>query len=209
VLYVSFNSTGSYNVTLTASNPSGSVPLARNNYINVSTNSSAKPAVDFVAVKTMLALNETAQFVDMSANTPTKWDWTITPRTFAYTGGTDSTKQFPQVKFTASGTYTVKLVATNANGNGTLTRTNYIVIASNGNQQKIANSMVVYPNPTRGIVHISGVKPNLAVALIAADGRMINKVMDGNKLDITDLPDGIYLAKFPQNGMSCRLIKLN
>ena len=209
VLYVSFNSTGSYNVTLTASNPSGSVPLARNNYINVSTNSSAKPAVDFVAVKTMLALNETAQFVDMSANTPTKWDWTITPRTFAYTGGTDSTKQFPQVKFTASGTYTVKLVATNANGNGTLTRTNYIVIANNGNQQKIVNSMVVYPNPTRGIVHISGVKPNLAVALIAADGRMINKVMDGNKLDITDLPDGIYLAKFPQNGMSCRLIKLN
>ncbi|MEY4003249.1 MAG: hypothetical protein RIT07_1291, partial [Bacteroidota bacterium] len=41
VLYVSFNSTGSYNVTLTASNPSGSSPLTRNNYINVSTNSSA------------------------------------------------------------------------------------------------------------------------------------------------------------------------
>jgi PKD repeat protein len=145
----------------------------------------------------------------MSANTPTKWDWTITPRSFAYTGGTDSTKQFPQVNFTASGTYTVKLVATNANGNGTLTRTNYILIASNGNQQTAANTMMIYPNPTRGIVYVSGVRPNSAAVLIAADGRMINKLMDGNKLNITDLPDGLYVAKFPQNGLTCRLIKLN
>lgn len=210
VLYVSFNATGSYNVTLTATNPSGSVPLTRNNYINVSTNSSAKPAVDFVAVKTMLALNETAQLIDMSANTPNKWDWTITPRSFAYTGGTDSTSQFPQVKFSAAGTYTVKLVATNSNGNGTLTRTNYIVIASNGNQlASVNNTMIAYPNPSRGLVYISGVQPNLPMVLIAADGRMINKVLDGNKLDIKELPDGIYWAKIPQLGVTCRLVKLN
>jgi sugar lactone lactonase YvrE len=209
VLYVSFNSTGSYNVTLTASNPSGSLPLTRNNYINVSTNSSAKPAVDFVAVNTMLSLVETAQLVDMSANTPTKWDWTITPRKFSYTDGTDSTSQFPRVKFSASGTYTVKLVATNANGNGTLTRTNYIVIASNGISQAANASMVVYPNPSKGIVQIAGVLPNLPISIVAADGRMITRVMNGNALDISDLPDGIYWAKNIQHGLTCRLIKLN
>ncbi|MEY4003830.1 MAG: hypothetical protein RIT07_1872, partial [Bacteroidota bacterium] len=189
---------GSYNVTLTASNPSGSSPLTRNNYINVSTNSSAKPVVDFVAVRTMLSLSDTANLVDMSANTPTKWDC-----------GTDSTSQFPRVKFSASGTYTVKLIATNVNGNGTLTRTNYIVIASNGISQSSNASMVVYPNPSKGIVQIPGVLPNLPISLIAADGRVITREMNGNTLDISDLPDGIYWAKNIQQGLTCRLVKLN
>jgi len=210
VLYVSFNATGSYNVTLTAINPSGSVPLTRNNYINVSTNSSAKPAVDFVAVKTMLSITENAQLVDMSANTPTKWDWTITPRTFTYIGGTDSTSQFPQVKFSATGTYTVKLVATNSNGNGSLTRTNYIVVASS--QSHAVNKvkgLFVYPNPTSGILRISGAIPNQNISIIAADGKVIQKVLNGTALDVSDLPQGTYVAKLSEQGIACRFVKLN
>jgi PKD repeat protein len=165
--------------------------------------------VDFVAVNTMLTLVETAQLVDMSANTPTKWDWTITPRKFTYTDGTDSTSQFPRLKFNASGTYTVKLVATNANGNGTLTRTNYIVIASNGIAQAKNAAMIVYPNPSKGVVQIAGVLPNLPIMLISADGKTTTRVMNGNMLDLSDLPDGVYWAKNIQQGVSCRLVKLN
>ena len=210
VLYVSFSATGSYNVTLTAINPSGSVPLTRNNYINVSTNSSAKPAVDFVAVKTMISIAENAQLIDMSANTPTKWDWTITPRTFAYMGGTDSTSQFPQVKFSATGTYTVKLVATNSNGNGSLTRTNYIVVASSQNHTvNKVDGLFVYPNPTHGILRISGAIPNQNISIIAADGRVIQKVLNGTALDVTDLPQGTYVAKLSEQGIACRFVKLN
>lgn len=210
VLYVSFSSTGSYNVTLTAINPSGSVPLTRNNYINVSTNSSAKPAVDFVAVKTMISIAENAQLIDMSANTPTKWDWTITPRTFAYMGGTDSTSQFPQVKFSANGNYTVKLVATNSNGNGSLTRTNYIVVASSQNHTvNKVNGLFIYPNPTHGILHISGAIPNQNISIIAADGRVIQKVLNGTALDVSDLPQGTYVAKLSEQGIACRFVKLN
>jgi PKD repeat protein/sugar lactone lactonase YvrE len=210
VLYVSFSSTGSYNVTLTAINPSGSVPLTRNNYINVSTNSSAKPAVDFVAVKTMISIAENAQLIDMSANTPTKWDWTITPRTFNYVGGTDSTSQFPQVKFSANGNYTVKLVATNSNGNGSLTRTNYIVVASSQNHTvNKVNGLFVYPNPTHGILRISGAIPNQNISIIAADGRIIQKVLNGTALDVSDLPQGTYVAKLSEQGIACRFVKLN
>lgn len=210
VLYVSFSATGSYNVTLTAINPSGSVPLTRNNYINVSTNSSAKPAVDFVAVKTMISIAENAQLIDMSANTPTKWDWTITPRTFAYMGGTDSTSQYPQVKFSATGTYTVKLVATNSNGNGSLTRTNYIVVASSQNHTvNKVNGLFVYPNPTHGILRISGAIPNQNISIIAADGRVIQKVLNGTALDVSELPQGTYVAKLSEQGINCRFVKLN
>ena len=210
VLYVSFSSTGSYNVTLTAINPSGSVPLTRNNYINVSTNSSAKPAVDFVAVKTMISIAENAQLIDMSANTPTKWDWTITPRTFTYVGGTDSTSQYPQVKFSANGNYTVKLVATNSNGNGSLTRTNYIVVASSQNHTvNKVDGLFVYPNPTHGILRISGAIPNQNICIVAADGRVIQKVLNGTALDVTDLPQGTYVAKLSEQGIACRFVKLN
>jgi PKD repeat protein len=210
VLYVSFNATGSYNVTLTASNPSGSLPLTRNNYINVSTNSSAKPAVDFVAVKTMLSITENAQLVDMSANTPNKWDWTITPRNFSYVGGTDSTSQFPQVKFNSTGTYTVKLTATNGNGNGSLTKTNYIVVAlSNNKSLTTATGFSIYPNPTRGLIHLSGAMPNESISLITADGRVIKRMLNGITLDVTDLPDGIYVAKLSVQGLTCRFLKVN
>jgi len=210
VIYVSFNATGSYNVTLTATNPSGSVPLTRNNYINVSTNSSAKPAVDFVAIKTMLSITENAQLVDMSANTPTKWDWTITPRKFSYVGGTDSNSQFPQVKFNATGTYTVKLIATNSNGNGTLTKTNYIVVALSKNNAVVPKTgLRVYPNPTHGLIHLEGAKSNEPIILIAPDGRVIHRVLNGNSLDITDLPDGMYVAKLVSQGINCRFVKLN
>ncbi len=209
-IYVTFTATGSYNVTLTAFNPSGNVPLTRNNYINVSTNSSAKPAASFVALKTMLAINENAQLIDMSGNTPTKWDWTITPRNFTYVSGTDSTSQFPVVRFSASGSYTVKLVATNANGAGSLTRANYIVVASNDNSVIARNSGVrVYPNPTRGIMHLAGVPQNQEVIVISADGRIVQKKMKGSMLDLTDLPDGMYTIKVSAQGLTCRFVKLN
>ncbi|MFN4914858.1 MAG: T9SS type A sorting domain-containing protein [Sphingomonadales bacterium] len=210
VIYVSFNATGSYNVTLTANNPSGNVPLTRNNYINVSTNSSAKPAAGFVASKTLLAINENTQLIDMSANTPNKWDWTITPRNFSYVSGTDSNSQYPVVKFAASGSYTVKLVATNANGFGSLTRTNYIVVASNDNQFITNNPGVrVYPNPTRGILYLTGVSHNQVVNVISADGRIVQKTMKGSMLDVTDLPDGMYVVNVLGRGLTCRFVKLN
>jgi len=210
VIYVSFNATGSYNVTLTASNPSGSVPLTRNNYINVSTNTSAKPAVDFLAVKAVLSISEDAQLVDMSANAPTKWDWIITPRSFSYVAGTDSTSQFPQVKFSVAGTYSVKLVAANGNGIDSLTRTNYILVAlSTSKSVYQASEMRIYPNPTRGIIHFSGAISNQVISIITADGREIQRMLNGNVLDVSDLPDGMYVAKPCGQGLTCRFLKLN
>jgi len=210
VIYVSFNATGSYNVTLTASNPSGSVPLTRNNYINVSTNTSAKPAVDFLAVKAVLSISEDAQLVDMSANAPTKWDWIITPRSFSYVAGTDSTSQFPQVKFSVAGTYSVKLVAANGNGIDSLTRTNYILVALSSIKSVYqASEMRIYPNPTHGIIHFSGAISNQVISIITADGREIQRMLNGNVLDVSDLPDGMYVAKPCGQGLTCRFLKLN
>lgn len=211
-VYVSFSATGSYSVTLTATNSTGSVPLTRNNYINVSTNSSAKPAVDFLAVKTMLTLGDTARLVDLSANTPTKWDWTITPRKFNYVAGTDSTSQNPRVKFTATGTYSVTLKATNGNGFNSLTKNAYITVAANSTDRRSIAMLAVYPNPTTNVVYLKGIKPDAMVQISMADGKMISRKAESGTLDLSDLPAGVYFIRAEVAGgylASARVLKVN
>jgi PKD repeat protein/sugar lactone lactonase YvrE len=209
-VYLYFTSTGSFSVTLTATNSTGSVPLTKNNYINVSTNSSAKPAPDFMAVKTSLSLTDTAKLIDLSANTPTKWDWTITPRKFNYIAGTDSTKQFPMLKFTASGTYTVTLKATNANGNNSVTKTNYLVVAANSLNNAPRTDAVVYPNPSNSSFFVANAEQNSTVELFTISGKQINKTLLGFVLDGSELQSGVYFMRGKSaNGevITARLIK--
>ncbi len=62
-------------------------------------------------------------FTDSSTNSPTSWSWTF--------GDSDSsTAQNPSHTYTAAGSYTVALTATNAYGNNTNTKTNYITVGN-------------------------------------------------------------------------------
>jgi PKD repeat protein len=72
----------------------------------------------------------TVTFTDLSQNNPTSWAWTITPNTFNYANGTNAGTQNPQVQFTAAGTYSVSLTATNAFGNQAVTQSNYVSIST-------------------------------------------------------------------------------
>lgn len=60
------------------------------------------------------------QFTDLSTGDPTSWAWDFGD------GGT-STEQNPAHTYADAGTYTVELVATNADGSDTATKTDYIV----------------------------------------------------------------------------------
>ncbi len=63
----------------------------------------------------------TVNFTDSSTNTPTSWSWTFGD------GGTSSA-QNPSHTYTAAGTYTVVLTASNAYGSDSETKTGYITI---------------------------------------------------------------------------------
>ncbi|GAA4383620.1 hypothetical protein GCM10023186_24930 [Hymenobacter koreensis] len=78
----------------------------------------AAPVAAFVADQT-LTCSGCVQFTDQSLNAPTSWLWN-------FGDNTTSTQQNPRHCYTTPGTYTVSLVATNAGGNTTSTRTNYI-----------------------------------------------------------------------------------
>jgi PKD repeat protein len=74
-------------------------------------NPSAAPSAFYSINSTSICVNQAITFNDLSANSPTSWNWTIP-------GGnpTTSTAQNPSVTYTSSGVYTVTLVSANANG---------------------------------------------------------------------------------------------
>ena len=60
-------------------------------------------------------------FTDLSSGGPTAWSWN-------FGDSTTSTVQNPSHTYTAYGTYTVALKATNSAGNNTCTKTNYLTV---------------------------------------------------------------------------------
>lgn len=141
--FVTYNTAGTYAVTLTATNAVPSTAtLTKTSYITVITSTSA-PAANFVVSNASPVIGSSITFTDQTAGNPTAWSWT-------FSGGTPSTStlQNPVVTYNTLGTYQVTLTATNAYGTDIETKTNYIVVTPpvyctassvNGGYERIVN----------------------------------------------------------------------
>ncbi len=83
---------------------------------------------DFYSSDSISCLGTVVNLIDGTSGVPTSWSWTITPSTFSYVGGTDSTSQFPEVNFSSVGSYSVSLIVSNSTLSDTVTKPNYIEI---------------------------------------------------------------------------------
>lgn len=110
----SYASTGTYTVTLTASNAEGQDTVTKTDYIAVGT---AVP--DFSGMPTEGIMGMTVDFTDSSSGTVTSWDWDFGD------GGT-STDQSPSHDYVVPGIYTVGLTVADAFISDTETKTDYI-----------------------------------------------------------------------------------
>jgi PKD repeat protein len=120
---ITYNTVGTFNVSLTVTNGTGSDSETKDGYIIVS--SPPAPTADFFATPTTGNVGQTIAFTNTSTGSPTSYSWT-------FTGGTPSTstQTNPAVVYNTAGVYTVSLTATNANGSDIETKTNYITINS-------------------------------------------------------------------------------
>jgi len=121
---VTYNTTGTYDVSLTATNKTGTgATTTKTGYITVSP--IPAPVASFTANKTSLAVGGTVTFTDLSTNNPTDWAWT-------FEGGTpaSSSAQNPTVTYSTAGTYDVTLMVTNGGGFNTLVKTDYITVTN-------------------------------------------------------------------------------
>ncbi len=115
-----YTANGTYTVCLTATNAGGSSTQVCKQV--VITGLASAPVANFTSAN---GSNGLVTFTDQSTNTPTSWAWTFGD------GGT-STQQNPTHTYTANGTYTVCLTATNGVGSSTqvckqVTITNVVV----------------------------------------------------------------------------------
>ena len=86
------------------------------------------PVASFTGTPTTGSAPLNVQFSDNSTGNPTSWSWNFgDPGSGA---ANTSTSQNPSHSYAADGTYTVSLTVTNASGNDTRTRANYIVVAT-------------------------------------------------------------------------------
>jgi len=84
---------------------------------------SSPPIANFSGNPTSILTGESVTFSDISSGNPTCWQWT-------FEGGTPSASllENPVVSYNSPGVYAVTLVATNANGSDTETKSGYITV---------------------------------------------------------------------------------
>jgi PKD repeat protein len=97
------------------------------------------PIAEFKADTTVIPVNGTVNFKDLSLGMPDSWHWY-----FPGAETTESTLANPQnVKYNSYGTYDIKLVVSNAHGSDTITKKNFVSVNAR-----------LYPNPTTGVISI-------------------------------------------------------
>ncbi|MEO8150228.1 MAG: PKD domain-containing protein [Bacteroidia bacterium] len=139
---ICYNTPGTYDVTLIATNASGSDTIIKSNYITV--NACHLPVVNFNASDTNMCEKSCIDFFDLSTNSPTQWNWYF-PGALPDT----STTQNPiGICYNNYGTFSVTLVATNVQGSDSATYSSYITINQNPPQPTISiNGSVLTSTP--------------------------------------------------------------
>ena len=118
-----YQAAGTYTVSLTVSNDVGSDTATITDYITVT--APPPPTADFTGAPTSGSYPLDVAFTDQSSGSPTSWSWDFGD------GGT-ATVQNPTHTYQAVGTYTVSLMATNAYGSDTVTKTDYVTVTEPG-----------------------------------------------------------------------------
>ncbi|MDW5551992.1 PKD domain-containing protein [Methanosarcina sp.] len=139
-----FNKSGLYSVTLTASDEIGSNALTKTGYIAVSSNLNI-PVTSFSASPTSGKSPLTVSFTGQSTGSPASWKWN-------FGDGSNSTEKNPVHTYNESGLYSVKLTASNSNGSNALTKTGYIAVVSNVSNTSVTSFSA---SPTSGKVPLT------------------------------------------------------
>jgi len=139
-----FNKSGLYSVTLTASDEIGSNALTKTGYIAVSSDFNI-PVTSFSASPTSGKSPLTVSFTGQSTGSPTAWKWN-------FGDGSNSTEKNPVHTYNESGLYSVKLTASNSNGSNALTKTGYIAVVSNVSNTSVTSFSA---SPTSGKVPLT------------------------------------------------------
>ena len=145
----------------------------------------------------------TAQFNDLSTNSPTSWFWD-------FGDGSTSTEQHPAHTYATPGDYTVCLTATNDWGSN---QTCQPVMILTGTKELAGATagIFVYPNPVQQVLFIEKTTPQpLQATLSAVTGQVVLSLVLTEKMttvDVSGLPAGVWFLK-TADGSAVRVVKM-
>ncbi len=158
------------------------------------------PVADFTSSATTACPNTTVTFTDGSTGTPTSWNWSVSPATFNYVGGTSASSQNPQIQFTAAGSYTINLTSTNSCGSDAENKTNYITVTTAPAQPSAITGNTNPCSSATGLVYsvtnVGGVTYNWSVPT----GWTITSGSGTNSITVTAGTSGGTISVTPNNG---------
>ncbi len=88
------------------------------------------PVAAFSVESQYVCVNNTVEFYDESKYNPTTWSWQISPNTYQFVNGTNSTSENPQVVFLVDGQYSITLKTSNNYGVTEVSKQNLILAKS-------------------------------------------------------------------------------
>lgn len=163
------------------------------------------PTVTFSASSdtTYLSSGGTVSFSDQTANA-VSWYWD-------FGNGLTSTDANPSTAYTQTGIYTVRLLASTADGCSNVTEKNIVVLQTvSASDPKLADEKVLmFPNPATDelmLGFLNGVPKGLDVSLNDLLGRNIqmsnSTAYSGEtvRLDVSALPPGVYIVQLRAEG---------
>lgn len=152
---------------------------------------------DFMASDTLIVMNETLDFTDLSTFSPISWEW-------QFEGGSPETssEQNPSgIQYSQPGTYDVMLIASNDHSTDTLIKTEYVAVTTiSGGDDQHGNDISIYPNPATTLLSVETTQAIDRISIYSITGRLyltLNKptINSHNTIDISELPIGIYLVE--------------
>ncbi|RLD54672.1 MAG: hypothetical protein DRJ05_14215, partial [Bacteroidetes bacterium] len=117
---VIYENSGSFDVTLVATNYLGSNTLVMEDFITV--NTTILPEVVFVQTDTLPCVGQVVEFEDLSVYNPNGWQWSFVPDDVSFVDGTTANSQHPKVQFNLATYYEASLTVSNVNGSSTIVK---------------------------------------------------------------------------------------
>lgn len=187
---VIYSAPGTYQVSLTVSNPCGDNTKTETAYITVTEPQQGEaPIADFSYVISKQEEGFSVQFNDLSTNLPESWNWT-------FTNGTpeSSTEQNPVVTFAEEGEYLISLVAENQYGRDSVARTINVVGI---NDYNVDDMVSIYPNPTSSILNIEA-ENLVSISIFDMSGKIVyfaNENCSTASIDLSGFANAEYMVK--------------
>ncbi len=213
---VTYNSTGSYDVTLIVSDGTNSDEITKTNYIKVAYQP-VTPATPEGPTE-VITSNTPFSFYETSSVNATGFIWEMTPDSAGILVEADTinkAKIFWDQNF--SGIVELKVKAANVCGESDFSETLTIGVNITGIDEQSENEFTVFPNPSHSSLTVQCTQPvqglEKKALLYNIFGQVVKEEVfsagsDKLTVDINDIPDGVYFLKVETEERSIGVLKV-